>query len=105
LTPILLVADIWHSPQLRPLRHHPLYAAAAIIGGLILVGALAVAMRRRPTLLPVLAVAALPFRLPISVGGQTANLLIPLYVIVAGGALAFLVPLLRSPGAPAGPDA
>src|SRR5438105_13836671 len=41
LTPILLVGDIWHSPQLRPLRHHPLYAAHAITRGLILVGALA----------------------------------------------------------------
>src|SRR5258708_21507204 len=33
LTPVLLIADIWHSPQLHPLRHHPLYAVAALIGG------------------------------------------------------------------------
>src|SRR5258708_39193613 len=33
LTPVLLIADIWHSPQLHPLRHHPLYGVAALIGG------------------------------------------------------------------------
>ena len=106
LTPVLLIADIWHSPQLHPLRHHPAYAAAALVGGLVLVGALAVAIHRRPALLPVLSVAALPFRLPISVGGQTANLLIPLYVIVAGGSLAYLVPRLRRvpPAVAAEPD-
>jgi O-antigen ligase len=95
LTPVLLIADIWHSPQLHPLRHHPLYGVAALIGGLALVAVLALAVHRRPTLVPVLAVAALPFRLPISSGGQTSNLLIPLYVVVAAGALAYLVPLLR----------
>jgi O-antigen ligase len=96
LTPVLLIGNIWGSPQLHPLRHHALYGFAALIGGLVLVAALALAVHRRPTLVPVLAVAALPFRLPVSSGGQTSNLLIPLYVVVAAGALAYLVPLLRS---------
>jgi len=41
-----------------------------------------------------LAVFAVPFRIPIQAGGTTSNLLVPLYVVVAAGALAFIVPTL-----------
>jgi hypothetical protein len=63
--------------------------------GLAAVVVLAVLFARRPTLLPLAAVAALPFRIPISVGGSTASLLLPLYAVVAAGALAYAVPRLR----------
>jgi O-antigen ligase len=59
---------------------------AAIIGGLMLV------MRRRPDAFPLLAIFALPFRLPISTDGRTVNLLIPLYLVIAAGTLVQLVP-------------
>ncbi|MEA2271639.1 MAG: hypothetical protein QOI98_347 [Solirubrobacteraceae bacterium] len=95
LTPVLLVGHIWNSPQLSPLRHHPELAAVGGLAGLAAVALLAVAMRRREAIFPVLAVAALPFRLPISVGGATANLLIPLYLVVAAGTLAVALPALR----------
>ena len=62
---------------------------------LIAVGLVAWLLYRRPRLFPVLAVIALPFRLPIETGGQTANLLVPLYFVIAAGALAWLVPRLR----------
>jgi O-antigen ligase len=100
LTPVLLVGAIWNSPQLHPLRHHPLYGVVAVVVLVGLIAALARAVRRRPALLPVAAVAALPFRLPISSGGQTSNLLIPLYVVVAAGVLAYALPLLRRTPAP-----
>jgi O-antigen ligase len=58
------------------------------MAGVALVVALAVVLHRRPWLLPLLAVAALPFRVPIESGGQSANLLLPLYVVVAAGVLA-----------------
>ncbi|HYF26492.1 MAG TPA: O-antigen ligase family protein [Baekduia sp.] len=45
-------------------------------------------------LFPLAAAAALPFRVPISAGGSTANLLVPLYVVVAAGALSYAVPRL-----------
>ncbi len=45
-----------------------------------------------------LAVAALPFRVPIAVGGATANLLIPLYAVVAAGVLAHALPRLGDGG-------
>ena len=56
---------------------------------------LAVLFDRRPAWLPVAAVGALPFRIPIASGGSTANLLVPLYLVVAAGALAYAVPRLR----------
>jgi O-antigen ligase len=58
---------------------------------LALAVALAFAIRRRPGLFALLAVAALPLRLPISTGGRTVNLLIPLYIVIAAGLLARLL--------------
>ncbi|HEY1457483.1 MAG TPA: O-antigen ligase family protein [Solirubrobacteraceae bacterium] len=93
-TPVLLIIDIWETSQLRHLRHHPLIAAGAAVFGLALVLALALAVTRRPQAFPLLAVLALPFRLPISTGESSSNLLIPLYVVIAAGALAYLAPRL-----------
>jgi O-antigen ligase len=56
----------------------------------------AAGLRRRPEIFPVLVVFVLPFRIPIDSGGQTANLLVPLYLVVAAGALAFVLPALRA---------
>lgn len=66
--------------------------AAALAGTLVVIGALTVLMRRNPEAFPLLAVLALPFRLPISADGRTVNLLLPLYAVVAAGALAHLLP-------------
>jgi O-antigen ligase len=74
----------------------PGVAAAAVAGALLLVVALALGMRSRPDAFPLLAVLALPFRLPISADGRTVNLLIPLYLVVAAGTLAHLLPRLLS---------
>jgi O-antigen ligase len=68
--------------------------AVAAAGGLVVVGAVAALLRRRPELLAPLVVLALPFRLPISAEHRTVNLLIPLYVVVAAGAVAQLAPRL-----------
>src|SRR3954454_16587751 len=89
LTPILLVGELWDSPQMVTLRHRPGVAAAGIVAGLVAVGLLAAVLRRHPWLLPPLAVFTLPFRIPLESGGQSANLLIPLYVVVAAGVLAY----------------
>jgi O-antigen ligase len=89
LTPVLLLGELWQSPQIVHLRARPSVAVAALVAGLALVVGLAALLHRRPWLLPVLAVGALPFRIPLESGGQSANLLIPLYVVVASGVLAF----------------
>jgi O-antigen ligase len=73
--------------------------AVAVLGALVAIAALTVAMRRDPRAFPLLAVIALPFRLPISADGRTVNLLLPLYAVVAAGVVAHLLPrLLRRPG-------
>jgi len=77
--------------------------AAGLIGALAVVGVLSLLMRRRPDAFPLLAVFALPFRLPISADGRTVNLLIPLYLVVAAGTLAQLVPKLLNRGASEAP--
>jgi O-antigen ligase len=114
LTPVLLAIDVWHTVQFEHLRAHPTEAAGAIVLGLAAVLALALLVYRRPQAFPLLAVAALPFRVPISTGGSTSNLLIPLYLVVGAGSLAYLAPRLAAaaplatgtgPGAEAGTDA
>jgi putative inorganic carbon (hco3(-)) transporter len=100
LAPVLLLADIWDSPQLAVVREHGLPAA---VGGVLALGAvcaLALLMSRRPLVLPLLTILALPFRIPIQVGGTTSNLLVPLYVVIAAGALAVIVRDLRGAAEP-----
>ena len=72
----------------------PAVIGAALVGVLVVIGLLALVMRRRPDAFPLLAIFALPFRLPISTDGRTVNLLIPLYLVVAAGALTHLLPKL-----------
>jgi putative inorganic carbon (hco3(-)) transporter len=96
LAPALLLADIWSSPQLRVIHRHPLMAAVGAAAALVLIAALAVVIARRPAVLAVLTVAALPFRIPIQAGGTTSNLLVPLYLVVAGGSFAYIVKAVRS---------
>ncbi len=57
------------------------------LGAAVVVTALVLVMRRFSEAFPLLAIFALPFRLPISADGRTVNLLIPLYLVVASGTL------------------
>jgi putative inorganic carbon (hco3(-)) transporter len=98
LAPVLLLADIWHSPQLSVIHHHPLEAVVGAAVALVVLAAVAVVLGRHPRWLAVLAMIALPFRIPIQAGGASAsNLLVPLYLVVAAGALGWLVPVLFGP--------
>ncbi len=78
--------------------------AAALLGGLAVVLALALLMRRRPEAFPLLVVLALPFRLPIAADGRTVNLLVPLYLVVAAGGLARLMALRSGRAAELSPE-
>jgi putative inorganic carbon (HCO3(-)) transporter len=88
LAPVLLLAEIWSSPQLGFVHRHPLEAAVAGLAALAAVAVVALAIFRRPWLLGPLVVFTLPFRIPISAGGTTSNLLVPLYLVVGSGVLA-----------------
>ena len=102
LAPIILGFHIADSDQVRPLRDHPSLAAAGAVGAVIVLAVLAVLFDRRPSWLPVAAAATLPFRVPIASGGSTANLLVPLYLVVAAGAAAYAVPRLAGRERPEG---
>ncbi len=97
LSPVLLLADIWNSPQLGIIHRHPAEAAVGALVALGAVVAVAFVLGRRPALLTGAVIIALPFRIPIQAGGTTANLLVPLYFVVAAGSIAFIVDSLRSP--------
>jgi O-antigen ligase len=99
LSPILLLVDIWHSPQLGIIHRHPVEVAVAAAVAVGLLAGAAVLLHRRPRLIAPLAMVALPFRIPIQSGGSTADLLVLLYFVVAAGCLAWLVPTLRAASA------
>ncbi len=69
----------------------PLIAAFGAGIGLAAVGAVVLVLGRRPHLVALLALGALPFRVPVPVGDGAANLLVPLYVVIAGGCVAYLL--------------
>jgi hypothetical protein len=56
------------------------------------------AFRRWPWLVAVSALACVPARIPVHVGDTEANLLLPLYLVVAAAALVLLVELVRGDG-------
>jgi O-antigen ligase len=101
LLPALILGDQWHTAQIVDLRHHADRLIALGVAGLVATVALAFVFRRWPILLPLAIVAALPFRIPLEAGGDTANLLVPLYLVIASGALASAV--RDWGGRPAGP--
>jgi O-antigen ligase len=69
--------------------------AAGVVVALVVVAAFVVTMRRHRDAFPLLAVFTLPFRVPISADGRTVNLLVPLYLVLAAGALVHLMPRVR----------
>ncbi|MET0768351.1 MAG: hypothetical protein ABW081_00485, partial [Solirubrobacteraceae bacterium] len=78
----------------------PVILAGAAAGGVVVL-ALAWLVHRRPIALALLPVAALPFRVPVSIGDSAANLLLPLYAVIAAGTLSYAWRALRW----GGPDA
>jgi hypothetical protein len=84
----ILIGHIADTDQFRSLTDRPLRFAGLCALGLLIVVALALLFVRRAEAFPLLAVAVLPFRVPIEAAGQTANLLVPLYLVIAAGCAA-----------------
>jgi putative inorganic carbon (HCO3(-)) transporter len=74
-----------------------LLAAAAVLG-IPLAAAGAVLFRRYPWLLPIAALLCVPARMPVTVGDTDANLLLPLYGVIAAAGLALAWSLWRGEG-------
>lgn len=91
LAPTLVVADNWQSERLVELRDSPALLASALAAGALVVAGLCRLLLALPHWLPLLLIAALPFRVPIELAGSTANLLLPLYALLAAGLLAGLL--------------
>ncbi len=104
LAPVLVIADAWESARVADLREHPLLLLAATLAAAVGIAALAWVFRRRGGWLVPALVAAMPFRVPIDLGGGDANLLLPLYAVIAAGLAAALWGGWRSPApAPTAP--
>jgi len=82
---------------LAPSGHHRVLAAAAVVGALA-AAAGAWALVRWPWALAFAALACAPARIPVHVGSTKANLLLPLYGVVAAAALALAWQLPREEG-------
>ena len=91
LFPVLIAGDQWHTTQIVDLRHDEGRIAALLAVAAVAIGALALAFRRWPILMPLAIVAALPFRVPLEAGGDTANLLVPLYLVIAAAVVTTLL--------------
>jgi len=89
LFPALILGDQWHSHQIADLRDPASGLIALGLAALAISAGLAYLFSRWSVLLPLAVIAALPFRVPLHAGGDTANLLVPLYLVIAGGVLAF----------------
>ncbi len=95
LLPVLVIAHVADTSAVASLTERPAVLAGLAVVALAAVGALGALFLRVPAALPVVAVAALPFRVPLAIGGTTSNLLVPLYLVVGAGALAYAWPRLR----------
>jgi len=91
LFPVLILGDQWHTAQIVDLRHDEGRIVALLALAAAAIGVLAYAFRRRPILMPLAIVFAIPFRVPLEAGGDTANLLVPLYLVIAAAVVATML--------------
>jgi hypothetical protein len=76
---------------------------ALVVVGLAAAIALAVPLARYPAAVPVALLAVAPFRVPVQLGDEEAFLLLPLYLVIAAGALALAYRILRGERPPPPP--
>jgi hypothetical protein len=91
LFPVLILGDQWHTAQIVDLRHDEGRIVALLALAAVAIGVLAYAFRRWPIAMPLAIVFAIPFRVPLEAGGDTANLLVPLYLVIAAAVVATLL--------------
>lgn len=103
LVPVLIAGDQWNSGPITELRDTPGLLVAAGVAALLLMVLLAWMINRWPLAFPVMVMVALPFRVPLNLGGEDANLLVPLYLVMGGGIIAALIRTWRQTGPPPDP--
>ena len=85
--PVLVLGDVWNEPRIVDFRHSAAQVGAGLAIVVLGLAALVAAFRRYRQAFAIAAVAVLPMRVPVEIGGETANLLIPLYLVIAAGVL------------------
>jgi O-antigen ligase len=75
-------------------RHHLLVLFGGLLLALALALGLAAVFRSYPWLLPLLALACVPIRIGVHVGGSSSKLLVPLYIVIAGAVVLLVWDLL-----------
>lgn len=97
LAPVLIAADNWQGDRLVEIRDRPELLAAAALAVAIGLAVLAAVFVRRAWLVVPAAIAVVPFRVPVELAGSTANLLLPLYAVLAAALIAAWVQEHRTP--------
>jgi putative inorganic carbon (HCO3(-)) transporter len=97
-----LVRSLVDDYDLRLLLTEPTGLALVAVGVAVVVVA-AVPLVRYPTVVPVVLLAAAPFRVPVELGSEEAFLLGPLYVAIAASALALALRVVLGKRPPAPP--
>ncbi|MFI5121686.1 MAG: O-antigen ligase family protein [Vicinamibacteria bacterium] len=87
IAPILVAGDVWDEPRVVDFRDSAAHVGGALVVAVAALTLLVVAFRRYPQAFPIAAFAALPLRVPIEIGGENANLLVPLYLVIAAGVI------------------
>ncbi len=75
-------------------HHHLLVLFGGLLLALTLALGLAAVFRSYPWLLPLLALACVPIRIGVHVGGSSSKLLVPLYIVIAGAVVLLVWDLL-----------
>jgi O-antigen ligase len=104
LAAVILIGHIADTEQFRSISADTAKFLALCLAGGLAIGLLAVLFARRPEALPVVAVAVLPFRIPVAAAGTTANLLVPLYLVIAAGCAAYALRRVRDSATPSRPQ-
>jgi len=91
LFPVLIAGDQWHAAQIVDLRQDEARIVELLALAAAAIAVLTLLFRRWPILLPLAIVFAIPFRVPLHAGGDTANLLVPLYLVIAAAVVATLL--------------
>ena len=87
VAPVLVLGNVWDEPRVVDFRDSPGQIAALVLVGAAGLALLVAVFHRYPEALPIAAFAALPLRVPVEIGGETANLLVPLYLVIAAGVI------------------
>jgi O-antigen ligase len=83
--PVLLAGDVWGDSRFADVRSTPALVGAGVLLVAVGIPAAVWAFRRWDWAFAVSAFAVLALRLPVRIGGETSSLLVPLYLVIAGG--------------------